>query len=190
LKPVATISHFWPSLRLDELAVHLDRGAGVGVRDVASAHGWRLGRGARQARRVEGLGQKWEIGRHRLQGAREADATTRSRREGHTLEFLREIAHLRRARTFRRRLPRAQPARLRRHQFFQERGFFYVHNPIITASDARARATMFRVTTLDLAHPPMTPEGHVEWRGFLRRDLPHRLRPAGGQIFAHALKHI
>ncbi|MDP3179453.1 MAG: asparagine--tRNA ligase [Spirochaetaceae bacterium] len=72
-------------------------------------------------------------------------------KKAHSLEFLREIAHLRpRTNTF------GAVARLRNrmafavHQFFQERGFFYVHTPIITASDAEGAGEMFQVTTLDL----------------------------------------
>jgi asparaginyl-tRNA synthetase len=76
----------------------------------------------------------------------------------HSLEFLREIAHLRaRTNTF------GAVARVRSriayaiHQFFQERGFQYVHTPIITASDAEGAGAMFQVTTLDMAAPPLTP---------------------------------
>lgn len=95
---------------------------------------------------------------------------TRSEK-GHTLEFLREIAHLRpRSNLFgavfrvRSRLAYAV------HQFFQERNFLCVHTPIITASDAEGAGDMFRVTTLDLAHPPMTEDGAVDVaKDFLRR---------------------
>jgi asparaginyl-tRNA synthetase len=76
-------------------------------------------------------------------------------KKGHTMEFLRDIAHLRtRSNTFgavfrvRNALARAI------HQFFQERGFLYVHTPVITASDAEGAGAMFGVTTLDLMNPP------------------------------------
>ncbi|OQB95446.1 MAG: Asparagine--tRNA ligase [Spirochaetes bacterium ADurb.Bin110] len=72
-------------------------------------------------------------------------------KKAHSLEFLREIAHLRiRTNTF------AAVARVRNrmafaiHQFFQERGFYYIHTPIITTSDAEGAGAMFQVTSLDL----------------------------------------
>ncbi len=78
-------------------------------------------------------------------------------KKGHSYEFLRTIAHLRpRTNTF------GAVARLRNrvsftiHQFFQERGFLYVHTPIITASDCEGAGEMFKVTTLDLAKVPLT----------------------------------
>ncbi len=87
-----------------------------------------------------------------------ADAETYPlQKKGHSYEFLRTIAHLRpRTNTF------GAVARLRNrvsytiHQFFQERGFLYVHTPIITASDCEGAGEMFKVTTLDLAKVPMT----------------------------------
>jgi asparaginyl-tRNA synthetase len=87
-----------------------------------------------------------------------ADAETYPlQKKGHSYEFLRTIAHLRpRTNTF------GAVARLRNrvsytiHQFFQERGFLYVHTPIITASDCEGAGEMFRVTTLDLAKVPQT----------------------------------
>ena len=81
-------------------------------------------------------------------------------KKGHTMEFLRDIAHLRtRSNTFgavfrvRNALARAI------HQFFQERGFLYVHTPVITASDAEGAGAMFGVTTLDLMNPPRIKDG-------------------------------
>jgi asparaginyl-tRNA synthetase len=77
----------------------------------------------------------------------------------HTLEFLRTIAHLR---------PRTNTigavARVRSalsyatHKFFQEKGFLYVHTPVITASDCEGAGQMFNVTTLDSNNPPRTPD--------------------------------
>lgn len=80
-------------------------------------------------------------------------------KKGHSFEFLRTIAHLRpRTNTF------GAIARVRNcvcnsiHQFFQERGFFYVHTPIITASDCEGAGAMFQVTTLKLDNVPKTAE--------------------------------
>ncbi len=82
----------------------------------------------------------------------------------HTMEYLREVAHLR-ARTnvigavTRVRHTLAQAV----HRFFHERGFFWIHTPIITASDAEGAGQMFRVSTLDAANPPRLPDGKVDW---------------------------
>lgn len=82
----------------------------------------------------------------------------------HTMEYLREVAHLRpRTNTF------GAVARVRNtlsyavHRFFQERGFFWVHTPIITASDCEGAGEMFKVSTLDLANLPRTPEGTIDY---------------------------
>ena len=81
----------------------------------------------------------------------------------HSLEFLRTIAHLRpRTNTF------GAVERVRNrvsfsiHQFFQERGFFYVHTPLITASDCEGAGQMFRVTTMDLENPPRREDGKID----------------------------
>jgi len=94
-------------------------------------------------------GQKWELKARRLRLVGPADATYPLQKKGHTMEFLRTIAHLRpRSNLFgavfrtRSRLAHAV------HQFFQERDFIYVHTPIITASDCEGAGEMFRVTTL------------------------------------------
>jgi asparaginyl-tRNA synthetase len=93
-------------------------------------------------------------------------------KKGHTLEFLREIAHLRpRTNTF------GAVFRIRHalayaiHKFFNDRNFYYVHTPIITASDAEGAGEMFHVTTLDLHNIPHTPDGKVDFRkDFFERE--------------------
>ncbi len=82
----------------------------------------------------------------------------------HTMEYLREVAHLR---------PRTNiigaATRVRHtlamavHRFFHERGFFWIHTPIVTGSDAEGAGHMFRVSTLDAANPPRLPDGKVDW---------------------------
>src|SRR5215470_12255941 len=90
----------------------------------------------------------------------------------HTMEYLREVAHLR---------PRTNVigavTRVRHtlaqavHRFFHERGFFWIHTPIITASDAEGAGQMFRVSTLDAANPPRTPDGRVDFdKDFFGRE--------------------
>lgn len=82
----------------------------------------------------------------------------------HSLEFLREIGHLRfRSNTF------GAITRIRHqmiyaiHTFFNERGFYNIHTPIITGSDCEGAGEMFQVTTLDLKKPPLTKEGHIDF---------------------------
>src|ERR1700689_1760209 len=90
----------------------------------------------------------------------------------HSLEFLREVAHLR---------PRtnviAAATRVRHtlaqaiHRFFDENGFFWVNTPIITTSDAEGAGALFRVSTLDFANLPRTPDGKVDFaQDFFGRD--------------------
>jgi asparaginyl-tRNA synthetase len=85
-------------------------------------------------------------------------------KKGHSMEFLREQAHLRpRSNTF------GAVCRVRNqvcmsiHSFFQEQGFYYVHPPIITASDAEGAGQMFRVTTLDLGKLPRNEKGEIDY---------------------------
>lgn len=81
----------------------------------------------------------------------------------HSLEFLREIAHLRpRSNTFSAVFRVRSLVAYAIHQFFQEQGFIYVHAPIITGSDAEGAGEMFRVTTLDIDSPPRTADGKVD----------------------------
>ena len=82
----------------------------------------------------------------------------------HTFEFLRGVAHLRpRTNTF------GAITRVRHalsgavHRFFDDHGFYWIHTPIITASDAEGAGEMFRVSTLDAANTPRTPDGSVDW---------------------------
>ncbi len=111
-----------------------------------------------------GKGQAVEIQAESLHLYGEADpATYPMQKKRHSFEFLREIAHLRpRTNTF------GAVARVRNtmsfaiHRFFQEKGFFYIHTPIITAADAEGAGEMFRVTTIDPENPPKN-EGAVDY---------------------------
>ncbi len=86
-------------------------------------------------------------------------------KKGHTLEFLREKAHLRpRTNTFGAVLRVRSALAFAIHKFFQERGFFYLNTPLITASDCEGAGAMFQVTTLDLNNLPKTEEdGRVDF---------------------------
>ncbi len=111
----------------------------------------------------------------------------------HTREFLREVAHLRPrtnlfAAVFRIRSMLAYAV----HQFFQNKGFVYVHTPIITASDAEGAGEMFRVTTLDPLKPPVTEMGEVNFAEdfFGRRTNLTVSGQLEGEAFALAFKDI
>ena len=82
----------------------------------------------------------------------------------HSPDFLRTIAHLRpRANTFNAVFRVRSAAAYAIHKFFQERGFTYVHTPLITASDCEGAGEMFRVTTIDPADPPRKENGEVDY---------------------------
>ena len=82
----------------------------------------------------------------------------------HSFEYLRTVAHLRpRTNTFSAVFRVRSMIAYAIHQFFQERGFVYVHTPIITASDCEGAGEMFRVTTLDLENLPRTADGKVDY---------------------------
>src|SRR5512143_2628150 len=94
-------------------------------------------------------GQKWELRATSIKLIGTADASYPLQKKGHTLEFLRTIAHLRpRSNLFGAVFRTRSRIAFAVHQFFQERDFVYVHTPIITASDCEGAGEMFRVTTL------------------------------------------
>ncbi|MDE6463746.1 MAG: asparagine--tRNA ligase, partial [Muribaculaceae bacterium] len=85
-------------------------------------------------------------------------------KKGHTLEFLREKAHLRpRTATFGAILRIRSALAFAIHKFFQERGFFYLNTPLITASDCEGAGAMFQVTTLPMDKLPRTEEGAIDY---------------------------
>ncbi len=90
----------------------------------------------------------------------------------HSFEFLREIAHLRfRTNTFGAVFRVRHALSFAIHKFFNDRGFYYLHTPIITASDAEGAGEMFRVTTLDINEPPRNSEGLVDYKkDFFERE--------------------
>jgi len=105
----------------------------------------------------------------------------------HSLEFLRDIAHLRvRSTTFSSVFRVRSVLSLAIHQFFQERGFSYVHTPIISSSDCEGAGEMFTITTMDLAQPIVkTPTGQVDYsRDFFGQKVGLTV---SGQLEAEAL---
>ena len=113
----------------------------------------------------QGAGQSVELQAQRLLVFGTADpAEYPLQKKGHSLEFLREIAHLRpRTNTFGAVLRLRHHMAFAIHKFFNERGFFYLHTPLITSSDAEGAGAMFRVTTLPPIDTPMTQSGAVDW---------------------------
>ena len=113
----------------------------------------------------QGRGQSCEIQAQTLEVFGTADpATYPLQKKGHSLEFLRGIAHLRpRTNTFGAVLRIRSALAFAIHKFFQERGFYYLNTPLITASDCEGAGAMFQVTTLDIANPPRDEEGRVDY---------------------------
>ncbi|MDE7449683.1 MAG: asparagine--tRNA ligase [Paramuribaculum sp.] len=112
-----------------------------------------------------GKGQSVEIQAQTLEVFGTADPDTYPlQKKGHTLEFLREKAHLRpRTNTFGAVLRIRSALAFAIHKFFQEKGFFYLHTPLITASDCEGAGAMFQVTTLNLNDLPRTEDGSVDY---------------------------
>lgn len=111
----------------------------------------------------------------------------------HTLEYLRTIAHLRpRTNTLSAVFRVRSVLAFAIHKFFQERGFIYVHTPIITASDAEGAGEMFRVSTLDMYTPPKNDDGKIDFsEDFFGKET--NLTVSGqleGEAFALAYKNI
>ncbi|MDD2327181.1 MAG: asparagine--tRNA ligase [bacterium] len=113
----------------------------------------------------QGQGQTVEIQATEVEIYGGADPTAYPlQKKGHSLEFLREIAHLRpRTNTFGAIFRMRHHMSYAIHKFFNDRGFYYFHTPIITASDAEGAGSMFGVTTLDAANPPRNEEGKVDY---------------------------
>ena len=85
-------------------------------------------------------------------------------KKGHSMEFLREIAHLRpRTNTFGAVLRIRHAMAFAIHKYFNDRGFFYLHTPLITASDCEGAGEMFQVTTLDPENPPRGEDGKIDY---------------------------
>ena len=113
----------------------------------------------------QGQGQSVEIQATEIEIYGTADpATYPLQKKGHSLEFLREIAHLRpRTNTFGAIFRMRHHMSYAIHKFFNDKGFYYFHTPIITASDAEGAGSMFGVTTLDADNPPRNEEGKVDY---------------------------
>ncbi len=142
----------------------------------------------------QGAGQGVEIQASEIELYGTADPETYPlQKKGHTLEFLREIAHLRpRTNTFGAVLRIRHALAFAIHNYFNGKGFVYLHTPLITGSDAEGAGAMFQVTTLDLNDVPKTPEGKVDYsRDFFGKSC--NLTVSGqleGELGATALSEI
>ena len=113
-----------------------------------------------------GRGQKYEIKAEKVEILGDCDAEKYPLQpKRHSLEFLREIAHLRfRTNTFSAIFKVRNTLSYAIHNYFFERGFVYMHTPIITGSDAEGAGEMFRVTTLDLENIPKDDKGDIDFK--------------------------
>ena len=113
----------------------------------------------------QGSGQAVEIQAKELTLYGEADPNTYPlQKKGHSMEFLRSIAHLRpRTNTFGAVLRIRHAMAFAIHKYFNDKGFVYLHTPLITASDCEGAGEMFQVTTLDLNNPPRKEDGSIDY---------------------------
>ncbi len=112
-----------------------------------------------------GQGQSVEIHANNIEVYGTADADTYPlQKKGHSFEFLREIAHLRpRTNTFGAVFRIRHALAFAIHNYFNEKGFYYLHTPIITGSDCEGAGEMFRISTLDPKNPPLNKDGSINY---------------------------
>ncbi|MBO5802013.1 MAG: asparagine--tRNA ligase [Alistipes sp.] len=112
-----------------------------------------------------GAGQGVEVQAEKIEIYGTADPETYPlQKKGHSLEFLRDIAYLRpRTNTFGAVLRIRHAMAFAIHKYFNDKGFYYLHTPLITASDCEGAGAMFNVSTLDMNNPPRTEEGAVDY---------------------------
>lgn len=142
----------------------------------------------------QGAGQQSELIASKIEVLGESDPEKYPLQpKKHSLEFLREIAHLRmRTNTFGAVFRVRHALAYAVHTYFNTKGFFYIHTPIITASDAEGAGETFKVTTLDLLNPPKTADGKIDFsQDFFERET--NLTVSGqleGELAAMALAEI
>ena len=142
----------------------------------------------------QGAGQQSELNATRIEVLGESDPEKYPLQpKKHSLEFLREIAHLRmRTNTFSAVFRVRHALAYAVHTYFNTKGFFYIHTPIITASDAEGAGETFKVTTLNLSNPPKTEDGKIDYsQDFFERET--NLTVSGqleGELAAMALAEV
>jgi asparaginyl-tRNA synthetase len=114
----------------------------------------------------QGQGQAVEVNAAEIELYGKADPETYPlQKKGHSMEFLREIAHLRfRTNTFGAIFRMRHSMAFAIHRYFNDKGFFYLHTPIVTGSDCEGAGEMFHVTTLDLKKMPRNDDGSIDFR--------------------------
>src|SRR5437764_6813133 len=140
----------------------------------------------------QGKGQRWELVGNNIEIVGTTDDSYPLQKKGHTPEFLREIAHLRpRSNLFSSVFRVRSRLAFAVHQFFQERGFVYVHTPISTGSDCEGAGELFRVSTMDIKNPAQK-NGEIDFaQDFFAR--PTYLTVSGqleAEAFALALSNV
>ena len=126
-----------------------------------------------------------------VEGASAPDYPLQKKR--HSFEYLRTISHLRpRTNTFQAVFRIRSLTAYAIHKFFQERGFVYVHTPLITGSDCEGAGEMFRVTTLDMENLPKTDEGKVDYsKDFFGKETSLTVSgQLNGEAYAQAFRNI
>ena len=142
----------------------------------------------------QGAGQHSELNATRIEVLGESDPEKYPLQpKKHSLEFLREIAHLRmRTNTFGAVFRVRHALAYAVHTYFNTKGFFYIHTPIITASDAEGAGETFKVTTLNLSNPPKTEDGKIDYsQDFFEKET--NLTVSGqleGELAAMALAEV
>ena len=141
----------------------------------------------------QGAGQATELEAVTIEVLGDSSPEYKLQPKRHTLEFMREIAHLRpRTNTFSAVFRIRHAMMFAVHKFFNDKGFFNIHTPIITASDAEGAGETFKVTTMDLENPARGEDGKVDYKeDFFGREA--NLTVSGqleGELFALALSEI
>ena len=142
---------------------------------------------------TENAKQPFEVKAHNIQIVNQADLDYPLQKKKHSFEYLRTISHLRpRTNTFNAVFRVRSVLSYAIHKFFQERGFVYVHTPIITGSDCEGAGEMFRVTAIDLDNPPKDENGVVDFSKDFFGKSSHLT--VSGQLdvetFAHAFRNV
>ena len=142
---------------------------------------------------TENAKQPFEINATEIKILNQADLDYPLQKKKHSFEYLRTIGHLRpRTNTFNAVFRVRSVLSYAIHKFFQERGFVYVHTPIITGSDAEGAGEMFRVTTIDMNNPPKDKEGNTDFSQDFFGKSSHLT--VSGQLdvetYAHAFRNV
>ena len=143
--------------------------------------------------KTEGAKQPFEIKATKIDTQYIADSDYPLQKKRHTFEYLRTISHLRpRTNTFNAVFRVRSVLSFAIHKFFQEKGFVYVHTPIITSSDCEGAGEMFNLTTFDLNDVPKTEDGQIDYsKDFFGK--PAHLTVSGQlnvETYAHAFRNV